>query len=47
VKDDYRTKREDRRKNQIKDGKESHEKLMDHMPKIEAMFSNQPVKKGK
>jgi len=47
VKDDYREKLEDLLKNQIKDAKESHEKLMEHMPKIEAMFSNQPEKKGK
>ena len=47
VKDDYREKLEDLLKNQIKDAKESHQKLMEHMPKIEAMFSNQPAKKGK
>lgn len=47
VKDDYRTKLEDLLKNQIKDGKESHDKLMEHMPKIEAMFSNQEIKKRK
>ena len=47
VKDEYRTKLEDLLVNQIKDAKESHEKLMEHMPKIEAMFSNQPKGKGK
>ena len=47
VKDDYRAKLEDLLKNQIKDAKESHQKLMEHMPKIEAMFSNQPDKKDK
>lgn len=47
VKDDYRAKLEDLLKNQIKDAKESHQKLMEHMPKIEAMFSNQPAKKSK
>jgi CRISPR/Cas system CSM-associated protein Csm4 (group 5 of RAMP superfamily) len=46
VKDDYRLKLEDLLKNQIKDAKESHQKLMEHMPKIEAMFSNQEIKKS-
>lgn len=47
IKDDYRKKLEDLLKNQIQDAKESHQKLMEHMPKIEAMFSNQPENKDK
>jgi len=41
IKDEYRDKLEGFLQSQIKDVKDSHDKLMKHMPKIEAMFSNQ------
>ena len=45
IKDEYRDKLEKFLTKQIADQKDTHEKLMEHMPKIEAMFGNGDLKK--